>query len=252
MNGNRARWIFVLSTILSESLRSGSVAASPFSDVVQSISRRSHSTLARSVPALSVYRVPQGSSLGSKNGVRHFHETIEVAATKKRKRRKLNLPSVDKSQLEGGGFYYGITTQTLSKTTTASDLKKRPSISDSMYEALEELKMMRMEMETMRKEMQTLKRKMIADGDIEEDSEEIQAQARLAKRRKARECEKLAGEIEEWAMRVIKETEDDGWKEVPCSKMMRKSINPTERTKAYLKVSTFYFSCSSATINHAK
>jgi len=211
------------------------VEASSFSDVVQSISRRSHSTLARSVPALSVYHVPQGSSssLGS-SGVRKYRETIEVA-TKKRKRRTLNLPSVDKSQFESGGFYYGITSQTLSKASTASDSKKRPRLSDSMYEALEELRMMRMEMEAMRKEMQTLKRKMVADGDIEEDSEEIKAQARLAKRRRARDCEKLAGEIEEWATRIIKEGEEDGWKEVSCNKMMRGTLNPTERTKAYLK-----------------
>jgi hypothetical protein len=78
---------------------------------------------------------------------------------------------------------------------------------------------------------------MMSDGDLEEDSEEMRAQARLAKKRKARECEKLAAEIEEWAMRMIQEGEQEGWKEVLCNKMMRGSINPTERTRAYLKVS---------------
>lgn len=105
-----------------------------------------------------------------------------------------------------------------------------------MFEALEELKIMRMEMEMMRKEMQSLKRKMIADGNLEEDVEEAQAQARLAKRRREKECEKLAAEIEEWAMKILDEDEDEGWKEVACNKMMRGALNPTERTKAYLKV----------------
>ena len=152
----------------------------------------------------------------------------------------MNLPSVDKSQLEQqmGGIYYGITSQTFHKanTTPVDANKKRPRLSDSMLEALEELKIMRLEMEMMRKEMQSFKRKMISIGDLDEDPEEAQAQARLAKRRRAKECEKLAGEIEEWAMKILGEDEDDGWKEVACNKMMRGSLNPTERTKAYLKV----------------
>jgi len=100
-------------------------------------------------------------------------------------------------------------------------------------------------MEMMRKEMQSLKRKMITmngeEGDSEEDKEEVKAQARLAQRRKAKECEKLAAEIEEWAMKILEETEEDGWKEVTCNKMMRGSLNPTERTKAYLKVGDLFY-----------
>lgn len=126
----------------------------------------------------------------------------------------------------------------MSKAATKDESKRKPRLSDSMYEALEELRMMRMEMETMRKEMQSLKRKMMADGQMEDDSEEAKTQMRLAKWRRARECEKLAAEVEEWAMKIIKEGEEDGWKEVPCNKMMRGALNPTERTKAYLKVRT--------------
>ena len=158
------------------------------------------------------------------------------ATTKKRKKRRMNLPSVDKSQLESGGFYFGLTTKTLSQASTGNESKRKPSLSDSMSEALEELRRMRLEMEAMRKEMQTLKRKMMSEGDLETDSEEARAQARQAKKRKARECEKLAAEIEEWAMRMIQEGDQDGWREVSCNKMMRGSINPTERTRAYLKV----------------
>lgn len=158
-----------------------------------------------------------------------------MAATKL-KGRKLQLPNVDKAQLQTGGFYYGITPETLSKASATQEFKRKPKLSDSMYEALEELRMMRIEMETMRKEMQTLKRKMVADGQMEDDSEEAKAQSRLAKWRRARESEKLAAEVENWAMNIIKQGEEDGWKEVSCSKMMRGSLNPTDRTKAYLKV----------------
>ena len=138
-----------------------------------------------------------------------------------------------------GGIYYGITSQTFHKANTTPVDKRRPRLSDSMLEALEELKIMRLEMEMMRKEMQSLKRKMISNGELDEDPEEAQAQARSAKRRRAKECEKLAGEIEDWAMKILDEDEEDGWKEVVCNKMMRGSLNPTERTKAYLKVSLY-------------
>ncbi len=234
MNGNRTAWFFLWSSFIGTSLHADTAAASSFSDIVQSISRRGHATLARSVPALSVYHVPQGSSMNACE--RRQHEVIEVVATI-RKKRRLNLPTVDKSHLQSGGFYYGIASKTLSKASAGGESKRRPTLSDSMYEAVEELRKMRIEMEAMKKEMQTLKRKMIDDGDLEEDSEESRTQARLAKKRKARDCEKLAAEIEEWAMRMIQEGEEHGWKEVSCNKMMRGSINPTERTQAYLKVS---------------
>lgn len=90
-------------------------------------------------------------------------------------------------------------------------------------------------METMRKEMQTLKRKMIIDGEIEEDSEEANARALMARRRRQKEYEKLAKEIEKWAQTMLQESEEDGWKEVTCNKMMQKSLNPTGRTTAYMK-----------------
>lgn len=239
---NRSQWLFFLSCLCSSSLHSDfSAEASPgsLSNVIQSISRRGHITLTRSVPALSVYRVRSGS-LESSNARRksYLKETIEVSTKARRKKRKLNLPSVDKSELvKSGGFYYGITSNTLSKASAANNSKPRPKLADSMFEALEELKIMRLEMETMRKEMQILKRRMITDGELEEDSEEAQVQARLAKRRRAKECEKLAGEIEEWATRIIEEDEDDGWKEISCNKMMKGTLNPTDRTKTYLKVS---------------
>jgi hypothetical protein len=197
--------------------------------VIRGISRHGQATLTRSVPALSIYNVREGATTS---------KILEVAV--KRKQRKLKLPQVDvASQIEGGGFYYGIAPKILSNVSK-SEGKKRLSLSDSMYEALEELRSMRQEMEMMRKEMQTLKRKMIADGEIEEDSEEANATTLRAKRRRQRESEKLASEIEQWAQIQLKETEDDGWKEVACNKMMRKTLDPTGRTTTFLKVRRKY------------
>jgi len=249
--------------------------SSPLSEVLQTLSRRSHSTLTQSVPALSVFHVQskQGSSKNRGNRWRDpWHrdshrqlEMIEVSTKQKRRetptsqtqqqqrqRRGLSFPSIDKNHLQQqmGGLYYGISLDSLNKATNNNDnsvsvRRKRPNLSDSMDEALEELRGMRIEMEMMRKEMQSLKRKMITmngeEGDSEEDKEEVKAQARLAQRRKAKECEKLAAEIEEWAMKILEETEEDGWKEVTCNKMMRGSLNPTERTKAYLKVGDLFY-----------
>jgi hypothetical protein len=203
------------------------------SNVIEGISRRGYATLTRSVPALSVYNRREGAL---------SKETLEVAV--KGKKRRLKLPQVNinvdavASQLEDGGFYYGITPKTLSKASTSSSgEKRRPRLSDSMQEALEELKVMRIEMETMRKEMQSLRRNMSPDGEyLEEESEEQKAELVRARRRRQRDSEKLATEIEQWTQQILNETEEDGWKEVACHKMMRNSVNPTGRTKTYLKV----------------
>jgi hypothetical protein len=138
--------------------------------------------------------------------------------------------------LKGGGFYYGVTAKTLSTATAASTAERKPNLSESMFEALEELKYLRQEMETMRKDMQKLRQKMVEDGDLEEDPEEMKAKQLVMNRKRQKKCEKLAVEIEEWAQQILRETEDDGWKEVQCSKMMRKNLNPTDRTTTYCKV----------------
>lgn len=74
--------------------------------------------------------------------------------------------------------------------------------------------------------------KIISEGDLEIDSGEARAQAQQAKKRKAREFEKLAAEIEEWAMRMIQEGEQDGCRKVSCN---GRSILP--ENKSLLKAS---------------
>ena len=133
MSNNRSScWWILLSSVLCTSWQTELVTASSLLDIAESISRRGYSTLARSVPALSVYHVPPGfKSWNGDNSSRKFdNQVIEVstATTTKRKKRRMNLPSVDRSQLESGGFYYGITTKTLSQAGSGNESKRKPSL----------------------------------------------------------------------------------------------------------------------------
>jgi hypothetical protein len=202
-------------------------AGPSFSELTQAISRRGIYSLSKSIPALSVWESQRGSSASSK--------LMEVAVKRKRKP-NIKLPKIDvRSGLSDGGFYYGITRDTLTQASTAK-AKRRMNLSDSMYEALEELKFLRQEMEKMRKEVQTLRGKMFMDEDLEVDSEEDKAKKIMLQRRRAKEADKLSTDIENWASQILEETEEDGWKPVECSKMMRKSLNPEGQTIASLKV----------------
>jgi hypothetical protein len=108
-----------------------------------------------------------------------------------------------------------------------------------MNEALVELKLLRQEMERMRIEMQQLKRKMVGEDDDENideySSEEAKANGMMIRRKRKKDAEKLAGEIETWANAILQEGEEDGWKRLECNKMVRASVNGMERTTAYMK-----------------
>lgn len=206
-------------------------AGPPFSKLTQGVSRRGLHSLSKSIPALSVWESQRGSRSASKS--------VEVAVKRKRKP-DIKLPSIDlRSEFANGGFYYGITRSTLTKASKV-EAKKRMNLSDSMSEALEELKFLRLEMETMRKEVQILRGKMFLDEDVEVDSEEEKAKKIVFQRRRAKEADKLSAEIETWAKKILEETEENGWRQVECSKMMRKSLNPEGRTSVSIKVRLHY------------
>jgi len=192
-----------------------------FSGLTQKVARRGVSSLSKSIPALSVWEAHQGQCSSRRS--------MEVAVKRKR---QLDIPQ---KVIDGGGFYYGITGDTLSKASKPGAIKKRLSLSDSMYEALEELKTMRKEMEQMRSDMQKLRWKMLMDGDLEGDTEENKEKEKILKRKRAKEADSLSKEIEKWAKQVLLETEEDGWKNVECSKMMRKTLNPDGLTTASIK-----------------
>eukprot|EP00980_Cylindrotheca_fusiformis_P028394 scaffold22596_cov131-Cylindrotheca_fusiformis.AAC.23 len=219
--------IFLLS-LFSVSNWSCSAEGGPsLSRLTQAVSRRSLYSFSRSIPALSVWTSRRGSTTHSKS--------VEVAV-KKRRRPNITFPTIDvrSGLLSGSGFYYGIASDTLSKASSGEP-KRRRNLSDSMYEALEELKFLRQEMETMRKEVQSLRGKMLVDGDIEVDSEEEKAKKVVLQRRRAKEADRLSIEIENWANQILDETEEDGWKPVECSKRLRKSLDPEGQTTASIK-----------------
>jgi hypothetical protein len=234
---------------------SGSSSTGPFSsfsptdlsNLVQDVSRHGHGILTRSIPALRLTQILRRDG-SMKTPLTSTTTTIrEVAVKTKTKQQKV---STDKRSMPGpleilsklnvtsvGGVYYGISPDTLAKATWP--VAKKPTLSDSMAEALEELRTMRQEMEAMRKDMQTLKRKMIAEGDIEEDDDAMAnpGKTALARRKRQREYEKMSADIERWAKKILyEEGEEDGWNEVTCNKMMGASLNPQGQTKTYIKV----------------
>lgn len=150
------------------------------------------------------------------------------------------------ARFQWGGFYYGISGETISRITTERrrnmPQRRRANLADTMYETLEELRIVRQEIEAMRKEMQRFKGQQLPYGDeglIEEElPKETDSQAQLAlQRRKAKEAEKLAANIEHWARELLDETIDDGWQELECNRLMKASLNPMGRTRVFLKVS---------------
>ena len=172
--------------------------------------------------------------------------------------RNLSIPKVPLEEIESSGIYYGITKSTLEKANQSSgdDAKnRRPrSVQQSMHEALEELRTMRQEMEKMRLEMESMKQSIISEEDNEDEgmstrsgdgaanngSSDAAAQQKAsaqALRRRQKEYDKIAAEVERWAEKLIyEETEEDGWSEVNCNKMMRQKLNASGQTKAYIKV----------------
>jgi len=252
-------WIFlVLAFALStksHAAASASASGSPkiaFDGIIQQPSKRGRirTTLTQSTPALSptintIIESPNNNNNYKSDGtnrrssLRKYTSVRTVSSVKvkanKAKTRIRNILEYTGST----GFYYGIDPERMIPKGGRPRKPQPPKLEDSMVLAIEELKMIRLEMERMRTEIQQLKRKMIGDDDEESSyyiddhsSAETKAKA-LRKRRK--EAEKLAAEIESWATSVLEEGEEDGWTPVQCSKMIRASVNGMERTTVFMK-----------------
>jgi START domain len=223
--------------------------------LIQHTTRRGQATLAHSIPALSVYSRRKDKA-GSKRSRRDLNngisdrELVEVAVKQKKPSKDgssgpRSLPNpleITSTFVDHAGFYYGIDTKTISKHSAEGNPKRprKPKLQDSMTEALEELRILRQEMERMRQEVHTLKLKMVGEDEeelsaVQPDSEEVQARKRKMLRKKQKEAERLAADIESWAQQLLQEGEEEGWKQVECNKMIRGSLNEGERTSAYMK-----------------
>ena len=145
----RRHFLFLLAVLFETFPCSVGGPASIFK-TAEGVSRRGQTTLSKSIlPALSIFKSRQE---------RECPPILEVS-TKRRKIIPAQARKAIGSQLQSGGFYYGISSQTMDKANHHSG-EKTPRLKDSMLEALEELRLLRHEMEAMRKEMQRMKRKM--------------------------------------------------------------------------------------------
>jgi hypothetical protein len=109
-----------------------------------------------------------------------------------------------------------------------------------MSEALEELREMRHEMEALRREMVSMQRRLSGKaGELlaEEIPEDNSPRTMLARRKRQKDFERVSFEVEKWAEHLLFEEggEEDGWKEIKCSKMFRNKFNANDNIKCYMK-----------------
>ena len=249
-------WIFfvLVFTLVTKSHVAASPSSSPkvaFDAIIQQLSKRCRigTTLIQSAPALrpticsttiessNSNRRTNNNNNGRnrRNSLRECRSIQAVSSVRvKESRAKTRIRNI--LDFAGStGFYYGLDPERMIPQGHRRPRKPRPpKVADSMVLALEELKMLRLEMERMRTEIQQLKRKMIGDDDDESSFLDDESRAKNLRKRQ-KEAEKLAAEIESWAIAMLEEGEEDGWKPVECSKVIRASVNGMGRTKAFLK-----------------
>jgi len=220
-----------------------------FDDIIQQFSSRDRirHALTQSTPALRPLMNQRLESSQNNNRDDRLIHGRRHALSKDASVRTVSSISTDKGRTKARirgllkfvgstGFYYGIDAQTM--ISSGGPRKPRPpKLEDSLITAIEELKLMRQEMEQMRLEMQQLKRKMLGDDDssFQIDDYASSETKEKALRKRQKEADKLAAEIESWAETLLTEGEEDGWSPVECSKMIRASVNGMERTTAFIK-----------------
>jgi len=184
---------------------------------IAQLMNRQWSTPSLSIPALSTKRLNTFLS-----------QTMQEVKLKKPQ--KFPLPSAP------AGYYYGIPPHLLEKRR-----EKRQSLATVMSEALEELREMRQEMEALRREMISMQRRLggKATSDLlaAEEVQPSQPNTLMARRKRAKDFERVSGDVEKWAEQLlfIEGGEEDGWKEIHCSKMFRNKFSKGADTKCYLK-----------------
>eukprot|EP00545_Synedropsis_sp_CCMP1620_P007387 CAMPEP_0119005774 /NCGR_PEP_ID=MMETSP1176-20130426/1919_1 /TAXON_ID=265551 /ORGANISM="Synedropsis recta cf, Strain CCMP1620" /LENGTH=414 /DNA_ID=CAMNT_0006957619 /DNA_START=281 /DNA_END=1525 /DNA_ORIENTATION=- len=114
---------------------------------------------------------------------------------------------------------------------------EKESMDVLMNHALAELRGMRQEMSALRKDLKTMKRQLGQEDDDDDDFADSPVPL-LARIQKQREWDKVGMEIEQWAEKILFEEgsqeEEDGWKEVKCSKLCSQ-YNKDGNIQCYVK-----------------
>jgi hypothetical protein len=169
-------------------------------------------------------------------------------------------------ELAQSGVYFGLTPKTLvdsygrsaTRSTSGETRKKRVDLRESMSEALEELRIMRVEMEQIRKEMHTLQQqlsKQDVGSTTDEDDIEHQQQLKAIRKKQKKEYEKISKDVEQWARQLLTDQlqisptrstimsstsearsnhQDIEWTQIQCAKMLESKFNSNGQTYAYL------------------
>jgi hypothetical protein len=169
-----------------------------------------------------------------------------VASFRKRRRqhddsvpqqdKRVDLLSSLKSKIRTTGYFYGLQENMVSPNQHTRKPEKE-SMDVLMNHALNELRGMRQEMMALRNDLKTMKRQLGHDADDSQEHEEYdRPTSLLARIQKQREWDQVGIEIEQWAEKLLfqEDREDNGWKEVKCSKLC-KQYNKDGNIKCYLK-----------------
>mmetsp|Transcript_13788 Transcript_13788/g.34650 ORF Transcript_13788/g.34650 Transcript_13788/m.34650 type:complete len:532 (+) Transcript_13788:259-1854(+) len=237
--------VFTLSTTSPVSASASDSPKTGFGGIIQQLSSKSRirTTLTQCTPALrpTISSIIEGSNCENNHRTnrRHSlrnHNAIQTVSSVKVKANKTKERIRNILEFTGcTGFYYGLDPDKMVPQGGFQRKPRPPKLEDSMGVALEELKMLRLEMERMRKEITQLKRKMIGDEDDDSIAYVDEETKQIALQKRRQDAERLAAEIEAWATRIFQEGEEDGWVPVDCSKMIRSSMNRMERTTAFMK-----------------
>ena len=151
------------------------------------------------------------------------------------------IPPINPPPKDDTGFFYGLTVNMVGASTTdrpTSERKpKQPSMREAVALTLEEIREMREEMEGLRRELQSLKQELAPSDSLSSstEAEATEKPAFLSKQELSEFYQEVGDSVAVWATHIMEEGEEDGWLEVKCNKVMRKSINRNGTTHAYLK-----------------
>ncbi|KAL7572068.1 hypothetical protein ACA910_001715 [Epithemia clementina (nom. ined.)] len=193
-------------------------------------------SLVHSVPAASRRTVVSSSGSGAPK-VQHV---VSIKTRQLAQQIKAKIPNITPPPKDDTGFFYGLTTNMVDSSTTgrpASEKKPRPpNMREAVVLTLDEIRILREEMEALRKEVQSLKIRLSPTDSLSvTPQKEVDTDLLLSKEELENLYMEMGHSVEVWAARVMQEGVEDGWVEVKCNKVMRKTINPDGTSRAYLK-----------------